>query len=47
MTWIVVPFVAFTALYIFLAFMVVFLLRRQFLESPGPVSKPFSGSHHA
>ena len=42
MPWIVVPFVAFTALYIFLAFIVFFLLRRQFLETPGPVSEPSS-----
>jgi cytochrome d ubiquinol oxidase subunit I len=40
MPWIVAPFVAFTVLYIFLAFIVFFLLRRQFLETPGPVSEP-------
>lgn len=40
MTWIVVPFVAFTGLYVFLAFIVFFLLRRQFLETPGTVSEP-------
>src|SRR5450759_4602474 len=40
MPWIVVPFAAFTVLYIFLAFIVFFLLRRQFLEKPGPVSEP-------
>ena len=40
MPWIVVPFAAFTVLYIFLAFIVFFLLRRQFLETPGPVSEP-------
>jgi cytochrome d ubiquinol oxidase subunit I len=40
MTWIVVPFAAFTVLYAFLAFIVLFLLRRQFLEAPGPVSEP-------
>ena len=37
---IVVPFVVFTALYIFLAFVVFFVLRRQFLETPGTVSEP-------
>jgi cytochrome d ubiquinol oxidase subunit I len=47
MTWIVVPFIVFTGLYIFLAFMVFFLLRRQFLEVPGPVSEPSSESTHA
>ncbi len=47
MTWIVVPFIAFTGLYIFLAFMVFFLLRRQFLEVPGPVSEPSPESTHA
>src|SRR6185295_7994761 len=31
MPWLVVPFVAFTALYVFLAFIVMVLLRRQFL----------------
>jgi cytochrome d ubiquinol oxidase subunit I len=40
MPWIAAPFVAFTVLYIFLAFIVFFLLRRQFLETPGPVSEP-------
>ena len=40
MSWLVVPFVTFTALYIFLAFIVCFLLRRQFLETTGPVTKP-------
>jgi len=40
MTWIAVPFAAFTALYIFLAVIVFFLLRRQFLETPGPASTP-------
>jgi cytochrome d ubiquinol oxidase subunit I len=33
----VVPFVIFTAVYIFLAIVVVFLLRRQFLETRNPV----------
>jgi cytochrome d ubiquinol oxidase subunit I len=47
MTWIVVPFIAFTGLYIFLAFMVFFLLRRQFLEVPGPVSESSPESTHA
>ncbi len=36
---IAVPFVAFTVLYIFLACIVCFLLRRQFLETPGSVSE--------
>ena len=36
---IAVPFVAFTVLYMFLAFIVCFLLRRQFLETPGPASE--------
>jgi cytochrome d ubiquinol oxidase subunit I len=40
MPWIVVPFVAFTVLYIFLAFIVFVVLRRQFLETPGTVSEP-------
>jgi hypothetical protein len=30
----VVPFLAFTALYIFLAFVVIFLLKRQVFQSP-------------
>ena len=40
MPWIVVPFVVFTMLYAFLAFIVFFLLRRQFLETSGPASEP-------
>ncbi len=40
MHWIVVPFFAFTVLYAFLAFIVFFVLRRQFLEAPGKDSKP-------
>jgi cytochrome d ubiquinol oxidase subunit I len=32
------PFVAFTVLYVFLAFTVFFVLRRQFLETRGIVS---------
>lgn len=44
---IVVPFVVFTGLYVFLAFIVFFLLRRQFLETPGPVSKPSQAGSHA
>jgi cytochrome d ubiquinol oxidase subunit I len=36
---IVVPFVAFTVLYVFLAFVVFSLLRRQFLEADGVVAK--------
>ena len=39
---IVVPFVAFTGLYVFLAVIVFFLLRRQFLETSGPVSESAS-----
>ena len=34
----VVPFITFTILYIFLAFIVVFLLKRQFTQSPGIVT---------
>lgn len=44
---IVVPFVIFTVLYVFLAFIVFFLLRRQFLETPVPASKPPTTSTHA
>jgi len=40
MPWIAAPFVVFTGLYVFLASVVFFLLRRQFLETPGPVSEP-------
>jgi cytochrome d ubiquinol oxidase subunit I len=40
MHWLVAPFVAFTVLYVFLAFIVFFVLRRQFLETPGTVSEP-------
>ncbi len=40
MPWIVVPFIVFTGLYLFLAFIVVLLLRRQFVETSGPVSEP-------
>jgi cytochrome d ubiquinol oxidase subunit I len=47
MPWIVVPFIVFTGVYIFLAITVFFLLRRQFLETPGPDSKPSSKSIHA
>jgi len=36
MGWIVVPFVLFTAIYLFLAFTVLLLLRRQFLQPPVP-----------
>jgi len=39
----VAPFVLFTALYVFLAVIVCFLLCRQFLETPGPVSEPPHG----
>jgi cytochrome d ubiquinol oxidase subunit I len=44
---IVAPFVIFTALYFFLAFIVVFLLRRQFVETAGPVSEISATSTHA
>ena len=44
---IVAPFVIFTALYIFLAFIVFFLLRRQFIETAGPVSELSATSTHA
>jgi cytochrome d ubiquinol oxidase subunit I len=44
---IVVPFVVFTALYIFLAFIVFFVLRRQFLETPGTVTEPSPTRAHA
>ena len=47
MPWIVVPFVTFTVLYIFLAIIVFFVLRRQFLETPGPVTKPPTTATHA
>jgi Flp pilus assembly protein protease CpaA len=39
----VVPFVIFTAVYIFLAIVVVLLLRRQFLETGNPVPGQPSG----
>ena len=47
MPWLVVPFVTFTVLYFFLAVIVCFLLRRQFLETPGPVTEPSTTSTHA
>jgi cytochrome d ubiquinol oxidase subunit I len=37
---IAVPFVAFTVLYVFLAVTVFFVLRRQFLETPGTAPGP-------
>lgn len=40
MPWIVVPFVTFTVLYVFLAIIVFFLLRRLFLDTPGSVAEP-------
>jgi cytochrome d ubiquinol oxidase subunit I len=40
MPWIVVPFITFTGLYIFLAFIVMVLLRRQFLETKGSMTSP-------
>ena len=39
MPWIVAPFIVFTLLYVFLAFVVFQLLRRQFLKTPGPESE--------
>lgn len=48
MGWIAVPFIVFTILYIFLAFMVVYLLCREFFKSVEPVSvRPSTGSLHA
>jgi cytochrome d ubiquinol oxidase subunit I len=44
---IVAPFVIFTALYIFLAFIVFVLLRRQFIEAAGPVSETSATTTHA
>jgi cytochrome d ubiquinol oxidase subunit I len=38
MPWIAAPFVVFTVLYVFLACIVCFVLRRQFLETPGTAS---------
>ena len=43
MSGLVVPFVIFTAVYIFLAIVVVFLLRRQFLETGSLVPAQPSG----
>ena len=43
----VAPFVIFTALYIFLGFVVFFLLRRQFIETAGPASETSAPSTHA
>ena len=45
--WLVVPFVAFTLLYVLLGVAVLSLLRRQFLQTSGPDSKPSKGSTHA
>ncbi len=47
MPWLVVPFIAFTGLYVVLAFIVVFLLRRLFLETPGRVTEPSPDSGRA
>ena len=47
MPWIVVPFAVFTVLYAFLAFIVFFLLRRQFFETSGAVSEPPMTSTYA
>ena len=44
---IVVPFIAFTGLYALLAFVVIFLLRRQFLETHAPISGPPATETHA
>jgi len=44
---IAVPFGAFTVLYLFLAVVVVFLLRRQFLQTSAPVPTPLAKSSHA
>jgi cytochrome d ubiquinol oxidase subunit I len=43
----VVPFVTFTLVYIFLAVVVVFLLRRQFLETANPVPDQSAGAADA
>lgn len=47
MRWLAVPFAAFTVLYVFLAVMVVHLLRRQFLQPFHPASGPLGPSTHA
>jgi cytochrome d ubiquinol oxidase subunit I len=47
MPWLVVSFVTFTVLYVFLAVIVCFLLRRLFLDTPGPVTEPTTTSTHA
>ncbi|MDQ6630624.1 MAG: cytochrome ubiquinol oxidase subunit I [Verrucomicrobiota bacterium] len=47
MPWIVVPFVVFTGIYLFLAFIVIVLLRRQFVETSKPVSESLRSSIHA
>jgi len=47
MPWLVVPFVSFTLLYMFLAVMVVFLLRRQFVETSAHGAQPPSEPAHA
>ena len=47
MRWIAAPFAVFTALYLFLAVMVVVLLRRQFLQTASPVPGPSTTSTHA
>lgn len=44
---IAVPFFVFTAIYFFLAGMVVYLLRRQFLKAPGSTAETSSPSAHA
>ena len=47
MPWIVIPFMAFTGVYIFLAFIVFFLLRGLFLETIGQPSESSSSLPHA
>ena len=47
MRWIAAPFVTFTVLYVFLAVAVVFLLRRQFLQTEKPLPSHSSSTGHA
>lgn len=47
MPWMIVPFVVFTGIYLFLALIVIVLLRRQFLETSKPVSESLRGPTHA
>ena len=46
MPWLVAPFTAFSALYVFLAFIVVALLRRLFRETAGSAPEPSSKALH-